>query len=205
VRLKRATLRLSLPASSSRSHLEAGLALFDRISHWSLADKVGTHPHVTSQAYFGFVLFCLGFPDRALAESNAAIAEARRLAHPPSLAVSFSMGSRVLSLRGDNAPLDKWADQLVVVTTEQRAPAGTADFGHTKSGSQEPRRWRERDSNLRSRDAPDVSKTASCHLFLISRDGKVSAIQTPRPGQDAGIFRGTEGSVCGAASITAGG
>jgi hypothetical protein len=62
------------------------------------------------------------------------------------------MGSRVLSLRGDNAPLDEWADQLVVVTTEQRAPAGTADFGHTKSGSQEIRRWREMDSNHRFPD-----------------------------------------------------
>jgi predicted ATPase len=109
--------------ASSRSHLEAGLRLFDPISHWSLADKIGTHPHVTSQAYLGFVLFCLGFPDRALAESNAAIAEARRLAHPSSLAVSLSMGSRVLSLRGDSAPLDvEWANQLVAVTTEQGFP-----------------------------------------------------------------------------------
>jgi predicted ATPase len=109
--------------ASSRLHLEAGLGLFDPISHRSLADKIGTHPHVTSQAYLGFVLFCLGFPDRALAESNAAITEARRLAHPSSLAVSLSMGSRVLSLRGDSAPLDvEWANQLVAVTTEQGFP-----------------------------------------------------------------------------------
>src|SRR5262249_24425455 len=31
------------------------------------------------------MLVCLGYPDQALARSNAAIAEARRLAHPPSL------------------------------------------------------------------------------------------------------------------------
>src|SRR5215472_14282008 len=42
-------------------------------------------------------------------------------------------------------------------------------------------RWREPDSNLRSRDAIDVSKTVSCRLFLIFRNGKVSAIQTSRP------------------------
>ena len=70
----------------------------------------------------GIVLFCLGFPDQALARSNAAIAEARRLAHPPSLAASLALGARLLSLVGDNAALDERADQLVAVTTEQGFP-----------------------------------------------------------------------------------
>ena len=48
----------------------------------------GSSPR-SSQAYLGNVLYCLGFPDQALAQSNAAIAEARRLAHLPSLAVSL--------------------------------------------------------------------------------------------------------------------
>jgi len=54
--------------------------------------------------------------------SNAAIAEARKLAHPPSLASSLSNGTTVLSLVGDNAALDELADQLVAVTTEQGFP-----------------------------------------------------------------------------------
>jgi len=70
----------------------------------------------------GLALFCLGFPDQALAQSNAAIAEARRLAHPPSLAVSLTLGARLLWLVGDNAALDEQADQLVAVTTEQGFP-----------------------------------------------------------------------------------
>jgi predicted ATPase len=36
--------------------------------------------------------------------------------------VSLSMGSRVLSLGGDNAVLGEWADQLVAVTTEHGFP-----------------------------------------------------------------------------------
>ena len=107
---------------SSRSNLEEGLALYDPTSHRSLVRQIGTHPHVTSQAYLGLVLFCLGFPDRALAQSSAAIDEARSLLHPPSFAVSLSMGSRVVSLRGDAATLDEWSDQLVAVTTEQGFP-----------------------------------------------------------------------------------
>jgi hypothetical protein len=37
----------------------------------------------------------------------------------------------------------------------------------------------------------DISKAASWHLFLISRDGKVGAIEIPR---NAGVFRGTKRS-----------
>jgi predicted ATPase len=70
----------------------------------------------------GIALFCLGFPDQALAQSNGAIAEAPRLAHPPSLAMSLSCGNILLSLVGDNAVQDEWVDQLVAVTTEQGFP-----------------------------------------------------------------------------------
>jgi class 3 adenylate cyclase/predicted ATPase len=108
--------------ASSRSHLEEAVALYDPISHSSLVHKSGIHPQVISQAFLGIVLFCLGFPDQASAQSSAAIAEARRLAHPPSLAGSLSLGSRLLSLVGDTAALDERVDQLVAVTTEQGFP-----------------------------------------------------------------------------------
>jgi DNA-binding winged helix-turn-helix (wHTH) protein/predicted ATPase len=108
--------------ASSRSHLEEALALHDPIAHRSLVHQAGFHPQVDSRTFLGIVLFCLGFPDRALAGSNAAIAEARRLAHPPSLASSLAVGARLLSLVGDDAALDGRADQLVAVATEQGFP-----------------------------------------------------------------------------------
>ena len=74
---------------------------------------------MVSNAVLGNVLFCLGYPDRALAHSSAAIAQARRLAHSPSLGVSLAIGARVLSLVGDNALLSDWVDQLVTLTTAQ--------------------------------------------------------------------------------------
>jgi predicted ATPase len=70
----------------------------------------------------GTVLCFLGFPDQALAKSNAAIAEARRLAHPPSLASSLANGTIVLSLVGDNAALDERTEQLIAVANEQGFP-----------------------------------------------------------------------------------
>ena len=68
------------------------------------------------------VLFCLGYPDQASAQSSAAIAEARRLAHPPSIASSLALGARLLSLGENITALSEWVDQLVAVTTEQGLP-----------------------------------------------------------------------------------
>jgi len=108
--------------ASSRSHLEEVLALYDPISHRPLARQAGSHPHLHSQAVLGIALLCLGFPDQALARSDASIAGARMLAHPPSLAVSLSFAARLLLLSGGNAVLSERADELVAVATEQSFP-----------------------------------------------------------------------------------
>ncbi len=105
-----------------RSHLEEVTARYDPVSHRSLFHQTGLHLHVSSQAYLGIILLCLGFPEQAVVRSRAAIDEARRLTHPPSLAASLAIGVRLLLLVGDNAILGEWVDQLVRVTSEQGFP-----------------------------------------------------------------------------------
>jgi tetratricopeptide (TPR) repeat protein len=90
---------------SSQSHLEEALALYDRASHASLVDQAGVDPYVNAQAVLATVDFCRGYPDRALARSNAAIAEALRLGHQPSLAVTLAFGVRLVLFLGDNTAL----------------------------------------------------------------------------------------------------
>jgi len=72
--------------------------------------------------FLRIVLFCLGFPDRALALSNAALAEARTLAHPPTVAGSLAINIRLLSLVGDEGALVERTKQLIAVATEQGFP-----------------------------------------------------------------------------------
>ena len=108
--------------ASSRSHLEEALALYDPMSHRALVHQIGFHPHVISQAVLGNVFLCLGYPNQALALGNASIADARSLAHPPSVAVSLALGAELLSQIGDTAALDERAGQLVAVATEQGFP-----------------------------------------------------------------------------------
>jgi predicted ATPase len=122
---------------SSRSHLEDVLALYDPISHAVLVHQAGDDQKVMSQAYLGIVFFCLGFPDQAVALSNAAVAEARRLAHPPSLAASLAVGSNLLSLVENNTALRQRAHELVALATEQGFPywlaQGTVFRGWSKA------------------------------------------------------------------------
>src|SRR5215471_839872 len=109
------TLKFVGRFASSRSHLETVLELYDVNSHSSLVHQTGTHPHVNAQPFLGMVLFCLGFPDQALAQSNAAIAEARRLTHPTSLATGLGLGLLVLSLAGADEALAQRLDELVAL------------------------------------------------------------------------------------------
>jgi tetratricopeptide (TPR) repeat protein len=106
----------------SRSHLEGGLGLYDPISHRSLAHQVGLSPCVSLQGFLGLVLFCLGFLDQALAQTNAAIAEARRLAHAPTLAASLAFGTHLHSHLGDHAASGELAGQLIAVAIELGFP-----------------------------------------------------------------------------------
>jgi predicted ATPase len=112
------------------------LAIYDPLSHRSLVHQVGFYPQGNSLACLGVVFLCLGYPDQALARSNAAVAAARRLAHLPSLASILALGAVPLSLVGDPAVLSEWADQLVTVTTELGFPhwcaIGTAYRGWVK-------------------------------------------------------------------------
>jgi predicted ATPase len=127
--------------ASSRLHLEEVLALYDPNAHRSLVHQVGIHPQVASQAFLGIVLFCLGYAEQALARSNAAIAEARRLAHPHSLALSLTYAAWLFSLVRDDDALEERAGQLVAVSTEHGFPywraVGTTYRGWAKVKSGE--------------------------------------------------------------------
>jgi class 3 adenylate cyclase/predicted ATPase len=109
--------------AAARLHLEEVLALYDPISHGSLGQQSGSDPRVGARGLLGIALFCLGYPDQAVAQSNVAIAEASTLAHAPSLAASLAVGCRLLSLRGDSGGLGEWAEQLMAVAGEQGFPS----------------------------------------------------------------------------------
>jgi predicted ATPase len=114
--------------ASSRSHLEEALAIYASTPDRSLVQRTAVHPQVTAQSFLGIALFCLGYPDQALARTSAAIAEARRLAHPASLATALGLGAKLLPFDGDSAVLDEWVNEMVAITTDQ-------GFAHWRAGT----------------------------------------------------------------------
>jgi len=123
----------------SRAHLEELLKLYDPILHGSLVPNM--HVQCPSLGYLGHVLFCTGYLNQALSRCNAAIDEARRLAHAPSLAGSLATATRVLSLMGDYSILEERARELVALTTERGwqfwGGMGTIALGWAKVNSGE--------------------------------------------------------------------
>jgi predicted ATPase len=130
------TLMFAGRFDQSRSHLEKALALYDPTSHSWLVHQTVVHPQAVSQAILGIVLFCLGYADQAMARSNAAVTEARRLAHQPSLAVNLGWGLTLLSLLGDTAAPGEWIDEQIAIAVEQGFPLwwaqGTSHRGWVK-------------------------------------------------------------------------
>jgi len=115
-------LRFAGKFALSRFHLEETLARYDPITHHSLVHQAGVYPQVTCRGILGIVLFYLGYPDQALAQNNAAIAEAIRLAHPPSLSMSLTNICRLLWLVGDIAAMDARASQVIALAADQGFP-----------------------------------------------------------------------------------
>jgi tetratricopeptide (TPR) repeat protein len=127
------TLMYAGKFDASRSHLEDLFGICEPLSHRSLVNQVGFFPQGNAQACLSVVLLCLGYPDQALAQSEAAVAAARSLAHLHSLVSILALGGAPLALVGDPALLGEWADQLVAITTEQGFPAWGA-IGTTYRG-----------------------------------------------------------------------
>ena len=84
--------------------------------------RPGVYPQVVCRGILGIVLFYLGYPDQALAHNNAAVAEALRVTHPPSLSMSLTNICRLLWLVGDITALKERADKVIAVATEQGFP-----------------------------------------------------------------------------------
>ena len=98
------------------------MSLYDPVSHRSLVHQIGVYPQVTSQGQLGIDALCLGFPDHGLALSSEAVAEARRLDHPPSLALSLAVDALLLVLV-DSAALEASAAQLIAVALQAETRA----------------------------------------------------------------------------------
>jgi class 3 adenylate cyclase/predicted ATPase len=102
--------------SRALHHVEQSIKLYDPNAHGSLAYTVGLDRGVFAHGFAAQCHMHLGHPDRALALSEEAVALARRVEHPLSLAHALFFAGVVHLLRGDLDRTRKHAEELIALS-----------------------------------------------------------------------------------------
>jgi predicted ATPase len=135
----------------SRAHLERGLALYDPERDRASGSAYGIDSRVVCLNWLSLALLSLGHPDQARARAEDAVAWARELAHPSSVAHALCGACFTYQRLGQRTEARAEAERLIRFAMEQGFPlwgsAGTAihgwalaDAGQTEEGIEAIRR-----------------------------------------------------------------
>jgi predicted ATPase/class 3 adenylate cyclase len=118
----------------ARTHCRQGLACYDPVQHRASAVNYGQDTGVACGVLGATTLWMLGYPDQALRGMEEALALARRLAHPMSLAVTLLQSAHLHQLRREPQAARTQAEEMLALCTEQ-------GFGMYEAWSLLPRGW----------------------------------------------------------------
>jgi len=105
---------------SARAHLEQGITLYFPQQRRSLTFV--QDPLVSCRAYAAWTLWHLGYPDQALQRSHEALALARELSHPFSLAQALFFVTSVFHHRREVQKAQEQAEMVISLSLEQGFP-----------------------------------------------------------------------------------
>jgi len=107
--------------TEGRAYLEKGLALYDPANRSSYEELLSYDALVLLRTVSSWLLACLGNIDQALFQREAALEEARRLSHPPTVAFALGAAGWVTGsfVRIEPRALLQYADELLALTTER--------------------------------------------------------------------------------------
>jgi predicted ATPase len=107
--------------SGALSHLRRLHDFYDPAKH--RPPELAPHDmRVTCESFVALTLLLLGQPGQALAQSRSALAWARELSQPYTLAYALHVSCIFHQLRGEEAILQERADELVAIATEHGFP-----------------------------------------------------------------------------------
>jgi predicted ATPase len=121
--------------TTARTHLEQMISFYEpQQHHHPLVFLRGSDAGLSALAYDACCLWCLGYPDQALSRSQEALALARELGHPYSLAdVLYFAGCLFNKMRRDAQALKGGAEELMRLSNEKGFP-GWLGAGHHFQG-----------------------------------------------------------------------
>jgi class 3 adenylate cyclase/predicted ATPase len=108
--------------ASAHTHFAQGIALYDLQQHRASTFLHGEDAGVVCRILDASSLWCLGYPDQGLRQSQAAIALAQHIGHPFSLGFAWSNTAIFHQLRREVRAAQACADAVISLATEQRFP-----------------------------------------------------------------------------------
>jgi predicted ATPase/class 3 adenylate cyclase len=106
--------------STALTHTERGIELYSPQKHRQHAFLYGGHdPGVCGLRHAAMMLWLLGFPDHALRRSQQALALARELSHPFTLAFALYYSAWVHQQRGERQAVEQNIEATITLATEQ--------------------------------------------------------------------------------------
>jgi predicted ATPase len=103
---------------SARKHLEKAVSLYDLERHRTLTFSFGVDAGVNSLSYAARTLWLLGYPDQALKRGNEALALARELSQPQSLAFAENAVGQLHLFRREASAAQEHAERLIALSAE---------------------------------------------------------------------------------------
>ena len=99
----------------ARHHGDVLQAMYDPERHWHVAQIINNDPFTGEAVYRGMYLWMLGYPDQAIAASNALDAHARRRGHPFDLAFALTLGAQLFDFLHMPQELERRAEEANAV------------------------------------------------------------------------------------------
>jgi predicted ATPase len=108
--------------AAALQHLEQGLALLDARAQRALVLRHGNAPGVVFLSFVALALWCLGYPGQAVQRSQEALALARALDDPLSLAAAQHYAAFLYRHRHETREVQTLAEALLTLATAQGFP-----------------------------------------------------------------------------------
>jgi class 3 adenylate cyclase/predicted ATPase len=105
-----------------REHQDLAIALYDPVEHGALATRFGVDIEVAVLPHRSLALWLLGYPDSALADTDRALNNARKMGQDATLMYALAMSSLTLIHCGKYTTASTQADELIALADAKSAP-----------------------------------------------------------------------------------
>ena len=118
-RLMGTSLLYSGDLTQARAHLDRAIALYDPVVHRAFATRFGQDVRMSSLLRRSMVLWSLGYPEAALADSEKSLTDAREIGNAATLFFALFGGWWTHMVCGNYASASALADELVAFADEK--------------------------------------------------------------------------------------